>query len=593
MPTENQLLEALHAAVYTTDAEGRITFYNSAAARLWGYKPALGSMWCGSWRIYKPSGERLPHDQCPMAVALKEKRAVIGVDAVAERPDGTRVPFMPYPTPLFDEKGNLVGAINLLVDLSETHRIEEDRARLAAIVDSSEDAIIGKSLGGIVTSWNRGAEVILGFTPDQMIGQHITKVIPPELHAEEEEILERLSKGEPIKHYETKRLAKDGRVVDISLSVSPIRDIRGNIIGASSVARDISERKRAEEQKNLLVNELHHRVKNTLAIVDAIARQTLNRSSDPDRFAGSFLGRLKSLARSHSMLARTTFQRAEIDSLLRDQLMLGDGKDARIRLSGPSVILGAESAMHLGLVLHELGTNARKYGALAGSTGAIRLEWVLKSTPVPTLKLKWQESGGPLVRAPERPGFGTLLIEQSLRPHGGEAAIEYAPDGLKCEITLPLEEQVGMMEPAHEQSRRLAGSGARPKLSGKNILVVEDEMLIAMTSCDYLAEAGCRIVGPALTISAALDLVATEDIDAALLDGNLDGKPIDEIASQLTRRGIPFAFVTGYLRDALPEPFRNKLTVEKPFSQDQLLSAVESLLGEPSGETVINLRSRR
>src|SRR6266550_5622162 len=149
MITGTQLLEALPVAVYITDADGRITFYNRAAAELWGVNPELGSsQWCGSWRLYWPDGRPLPHDECPMAIALKEGREVRGVEAIAERPDGTRVNFLPYPTPLRDASGRLTGAINLLMDLTERDANEAQAARLAAIVATSDDAIVSKTLEG-------------------------------------------------------------------------------------------------------------------------------------------------------------------------------------------------------------------------------------------------------------------------------------------------------------------------------------------------------------------------------------------------------------------------------------------------------------
>ena len=170
-----QAIEALPAAVYMTDAEGRITFYNEAAAALWGCRPELGeSKFCGSWKLYWPDGTPLPHDQCPMAMALHQRRPIRGMEAVAERPDGTRVPFIPYPTPLFDASGRLTGAVNTLVDISEHKSAEQDRQRLAAIIDSSQDAIVGKDLNGIVTSWNSGAERLFGYAADEMIGKSIT-----------------------------------------------------------------------------------------------------------------------------------------------------------------------------------------------------------------------------------------------------------------------------------------------------------------------------------------------------------------------------------------------------------------------------------
>ena len=174
MITVTDLLEALPVAVYITDAEGRITSYNRAAAELWGHNPKLGtSQWCGSWRLYWPDGRPLPHDQCPMAIALKEGREVRGVEAIAERPDGTRVRFLPYPTPLRDASGRLTGAINLLMDITGQHDAELQSARLAAIVVSSDDAIISKTIEGRITSWNAGATRIFGYEASEMIGESI------------------------------------------------------------------------------------------------------------------------------------------------------------------------------------------------------------------------------------------------------------------------------------------------------------------------------------------------------------------------------------------------------------------------------------
>ena len=283
MTTDTQVLEALPVAVYTTDADGRITFYNSAAAQFWGHSPELGSQWCGSWRLYWLDGRPLPHEECPMAIALKEGREVRGVEAIAERPDGTRVRFRPYPTPLRDPSGRVVGAVNLLMDVSDQHDAHLESERLAAIVVSSDDAIISKTLDGIVTSWNGGAARIFGYEASEMIGQSILRVIPPELHGEESEILARLQRGERIDHYETVRVAKDGRRVDVSLTVSPLRDPSGNVVGASKVGRDITERKRAEKLQRILTDELSHRVKNTLATVQAIASQSLARARSPAR----------------------------------------------------------------------------------------------------------------------------------------------------------------------------------------------------------------------------------------------------------------------------------------------------------------------
>ena len=245
----HDLLNALPVGVYTIDAAGRITFYNEAAAVLWGCRPELNTdQWCGSWRMYWPDGTPLPHDQCPMATALKEELVIsAGQEAVAERPDGTRVPFMAFPSLLRDTTGKVVGAVNMFVDISERKRNEEMAQRLASIVECSDDAIISKDLDGTITSWNKGAERIFGYAAEEIIGEPITRLIPPDRQDEEVAIIDRIRRGQRTEHYETVRLRRDGSLVEISLTVSPIKNNLGKVIGASKIAHDITERKRAEE----------------------------------------------------------------------------------------------------------------------------------------------------------------------------------------------------------------------------------------------------------------------------------------------------------------------------------------------------------
>jgi PAS domain S-box-containing protein len=242
----DQLVENMPAAVYTCNAQGYITSYNKAAAELWGRKPEIGKdLWCGSWRIFWPDGSPVALEDCPMAIALKTGVAVTNREIIVERPDGVRVNVRPHPSPIFDGSGNLAGAINILLDITENKMAEEKTARLAAIVQSSDDAIISKTLNGIITSWNASAERIFGYSAAEMIGESITRLFPPGREDEEPKILERLRRGERVDHFETQRLSKKGQLIDVSVTISPLRDGQGNIIGASKVARDITEQKRA------------------------------------------------------------------------------------------------------------------------------------------------------------------------------------------------------------------------------------------------------------------------------------------------------------------------------------------------------------
>jgi PAS domain S-box-containing protein len=181
-----------------------------------------------------------------MAIALKEGREVRGVEAIAERPDGTRIWFTPYPTPLRDAEGKVVGGINMLLDITDRKHAEQASARLAAIVASSDDSIVSKDLNGIITSWNESAERLFGYTADEVLGRPVTILIPPDRLNEEPHILNRLRRGDRVDHFETVRMRKDGSLVDISLTISPVKDSLGRVIGASKIARDVTDRKRTE-----------------------------------------------------------------------------------------------------------------------------------------------------------------------------------------------------------------------------------------------------------------------------------------------------------------------------------------------------------
>ena len=591
-----EVLDALPVAVYTTDAEGRITFYNDAAAELWGCRPKLGTAyWCGSWRLYWPDGRPMAHHECPMALAIKEGRPIRDVEAILERPDGARIPFRPYPTPLKDDSGRVTGAVNLLVETTDLKRAEIESARLAAIVVSSDDAIIGKTLEGRITSWNASATRIFGYQADEMIGQSITRIIPPELQEEEDQILAKLKRGEHIEHYETVRVAKDGRRLDISLSVSPLLDRAGRIIGASKIARDITEKRRAETIQRVLVEELNHRVKNTLAMTQAIASQSLRHARSAADFVESFSGRVQALAKAHALLFERRLQGAELNEIVREQVLLGT-RDERVSYSGPILVLGSQAAVHLALVLHELATNARKYGALSVPAGRLWIEWEIHTNGRRNLLLEWKEHGGPNVSAPVASGFGTTLIRRTMETHGGEATLRFGVNGVTCKLKLPLVEasqpdlEAALAQLAAPSQMPPANQFHPQSLEGTSILVVEDEPLLTMELEATLSAMGCQVVQRA-TLEAARALIPNSDCDAALVDVNLAGRHIDEVAAALAKRNIPFAFVTGYGRHALPGKFRDALVLSKPFSREQLLGVLVQIL-EPPGD-VIRLSQRR
>ncbi|MGK9167206.1 PAS domain S-box protein [Inquilinus limosus] len=451
-----QILQALPAAIYTTDAAGRITFYNEAAAELWGCRPELGkSEFCGSWKLYRPDGTPLPHDQCPMALALKQRRAIRGMEAAAERPDGTRVPFIPYPTPLFDASGRLIGAVNMLVDISE--RVEaEDRVwgeqaaqRLAAIIESSADAIVAKDLNGIITHWNPGAERLFSYTAAETIGRPITIVIPEDRLGEETEILARIRRGERVEHFETIRRRKDGSLVEISLTISPIRNRKGQIVGASKIARDITERKRAQERQVLLLREMNHRVKNLFALAGAIISLSARNARSPEDLAEQVRNRLSALARAHE-LTLPDLKREQaatpttLETLLRTIVLpYEEHGDERITIAGPDVTIGGHAVTGLALLLHELATNAAKYGALSTASGQVAVDWRVEDA---MLSLRWTERGGPPIASASGNGggFGTWLIDGTVEGQlQGRIVRHWGDEGLTIRMDMPVDRLTG------------------------------------------------------------------------------------------------------------------------------------------------------
>jgi PAS domain S-box-containing protein len=299
----SQLISSLPAAVYTTDAEGRVTLYNEAAVTLWGRKPEVGKdLWCGSYKIFNPDGTDLPLDQCPMAITLKEGRPVRGQEIIVERPDGIRRNVLPYPDPIRDVSGKIIGAVNMLLDITESKRAEAASRQLAAIVESSDDAIISKNLNSIIISWNQGAAKLFGYKADEVIGKPITILMPPERWNEEPAILQRIRRGQHIEHYETVRQRKDGTLIEISLTISPIRDADGKVIGASKIARDITRQKQAERELESIHKEvleasrakddflaaLSHELRTPLSPVLLVASEAAEDPQLPDEVRAQF-----------------------------------------------------------------------------------------------------------------------------------------------------------------------------------------------------------------------------------------------------------------------------------------------------------------
>ena len=322
----------------------------------------------------------------------------------------------------------------------ELSRREMATARLAAIVTSSTDAIVSKSIDGTITSWNSAAERIFGYTASEMTGQSVRRLIPPERQHEEDVILARIRAGEKTESFDTIRLHKDHRSIHVSVTISPIRDSSGNIIGASKIVRDITERKQVQDHLRFLLHEVAHRSKNQLALVQSMMRQTARSVTSLEEFQKSFGERIQGLAVSINMLVAENWTGATLGKLVRQQLEAFEVGDARLECEGPAVIVSADAAQAIGLALHELATNSVKHGAWSASAGLVTVSWLIESNESETsrLRLRWQERGGPVVTPPTRKGFGHMVIDTMIAQKL-DAVVELAfePQGLCWTVSIP------------------------------------------------------------------------------------------------------------------------------------------------------------
>ncbi|MGB5484134.1 PAS domain S-box protein [Parasphingorhabdus sp.] len=498
-------------------------------------------------------------------------------ETVHERKDGTyydvavQLQFFPGVENLFYAS---------ITDITDRKRAEQARAHLAAIVASSSQAIISKTLESTITSWNDGAEKIFGYSAGEMIGKSIRLLIPADRQTEEDDILARMTRGEKISNYETVRVCRDGRQVDVAVNVSPIFDADGKIVGASKIAHDISERKQAEERERMLMGEVNHRAKNMLTLVQVIARQTA--ANDATTFAQRFEERILALSASHDVLLTSCWQDIPLEELVRSQLAhFRDTFGSRIKLSGPALKITAPAAQAIGMAVHELATNAAKYGALSNEDGVIEITWKLAPSAGPEqgFTMTWTECGGPAVEKPTRNGFGSTVIGRLLAASlEGEVDLDWRPTGLVCQISCPADKVIsGSATPVQKTDSVIQLRQPQPETT-RRILVVEDEVLIGIEIAEILKDAGFDILGPVTTVRGALKHLEKELCDAAVLDINLGKETSEPVAKLLSSMGTPYLSVSGRGVEDRPAAFSGSLHLSKPIQSGRLVKELGQML---------------
>jgi PAS domain S-box-containing protein len=452
-----QILNAAVGIMHCDFASMQMLYPERGELRLLAYKgfdPAAAAFW--EW-VSPGSGST-----CGDALLTGERSIVVDVDlselmAGSEdleisRKTGIRAV---QSTPLVSRTGRMLGMISThwrkphqpdehdlrlldvlarqAADLIERKGAEQTAQRLVAIVESSQDAIVSKDLDGTISSWNDGAARLFGYTAEEVIGKSILILIPSDRANEELGILNHIRRGERIEHYETVRRRKDGTLIDISLCVSPVKDASGKVIGASKIARDITDRILAQERQELLTQEIHHRTKNIYSVVQAVISRSFADKRTVKEAEQAVLSRLHSLAQTHVMLIDKDWQGADIAEVVRTEM---NPYADRTTIEGPTIVLNAKAAQNFALAVHELATNAAKYGALSNQSGRVHISWSV-GTPNGHHQFifRWREQGGPRVNAPSRKGFGSTVLEQVMGEYfETPPQMEFAADGVRYEV---------------------------------------------------------------------------------------------------------------------------------------------------------------
>lgn len=433
-------------------------------------------------------------------------------------------------------------------------------------------------------SWDAGQYHIYGVEPESfaVTAENIRASIHSDDWKELQEGFAQLEKTRRAHQMEFRIRRPNGQLRWCMTSAAASVDERGEVNRISGVTFDITDRKDSEERQMLLAREVDHRAKNALALVQSILR--LTRADSLPQYMKTVEGRIRALSRAHTILSQSRWQGASLRGLVDEELAPFKLGGNTIDIDGSDVLLNPASAQTIALALHELATNAAKYGALSVPQGQLLLSWRLEDKNV---QFDWRESGGPKTAPPNRKGFGTRIVVASIEQQlGGKVLLNWHSDGLLCSFTIPLSRLVEDTS-TRSRSKGIEETKYAPiQLAGKNILVVEDEALVALAVNDALVDFGWSVVGPFSVVADARSVVLKTDISAAILDVNLNGDMVYPLAELLREREIPFVFVTGYGVESIDPRFRDALVLHKPIERDVLKSLF--VHANPQKQFVVN-----
>jgi len=418
--------------------------------------------------------------------------------------------------------------------------------------------------------WDAGQHRIFGVDPGQikLTLDGVRHLIHPEDLGRIEKLVRKGSAEGNTFQTEVRITRPDGQLRWCICAAAMTVNTLGDVTRVSGVTIDITELKEAEQRRTLLVREVDHRARNALAIVQSIVRMT--KSTSIETYASTVEGRIAALSTAHALLAEARWEGASLNRLVDEELApyrIGDGD--RIAIDGPAVFLKPEAAQIIALVLHELATNAVKYGALSDPAGKISLSWQCEQGD--KLSLQWAETGGPSVTPPTVKGYGTKVITASIQQQlSGTATFDWRPAGLAFDMAISIGDPASKAPSRKPRAAVTRVNGAKLSAKSGRVLLVEDEALVGMMMTDFLRDIGFHVVGPFGRVAEAIDAIEQEHLQAAILDINLRGELIYDLADELTGRGVPIVFVTGYGADAVDRRFAEFPVLQKPVDSAAL-----------------------